>query len=277
MTKAWIGLTNPEWHRHFVSHPEPIVDFWKPSGGSFRAIDPGERFFCLIRGRPHDQRVFGAMGHLREYRLLTVVEAWEQYSSMLGASSAAELAGRFELPLDQTVGNIFLDGFRIAESKVTSSLFTAETGIAVAPSIQVGKVITEPAADWLEYAMFGGEDAAAGAIGPIVDRVIGNAEPGRREVVRELVYRDRAVVEQAKREQGTQCRVCGFSFADAYGEIGEGFVEVHHWPMLSAGGSDTNRDVFVVCANCHRMLHRSREGMDWRELEALVAARQRQS
>ena len=217
--------------------------------------------------RRHDARGVG------EYLDLTPRVAWATYGLAMGARSFRELCARFRMAPEQPVGHIVLDDFRLAENRVQLGLFVRETGVNLADSVQVGKIIDDQAADWLEYAMFGGEEASARAIGPLVDRAVGSEEPGRREVVRELIQRDPAVVEHAKRKQGTRCRVWGFDFGEFYGELGDGFIEVHHWPMLSVGGPDTTRNVVVVCANCHRMLQRRREGMDWEELWHKVRAR----
>ena len=58
---------------------------------------------------------------------------------------------------------------------------------------------------------------------------------------------------------GTRCQVCGFSFAEFYGGVGQGFAEVHHLRPLKdlkeAMLVDPAADVAVVCANCHRMVH----------------------
>jgi len=54
-----------------------------------------------------------------------------------------------------------------------------------------------------------------------------------------------------------ECEVCGFDFFETYGERGNGFAECHHKLPLSHGTRSTYlRDLAVVCANCHRMLHR---------------------
>jgi len=46
-----------------------------------------------------------------------------------------------------------------------------------------------------------------------------------------------------------------------YGELGEGFVEVHHIvPVSQMGGSyriDPVRDLVPLCSNCHSMVHRT--------------------
>jgi hypothetical protein len=71
------------------------------------------------------------------------------------------------------------------------------------------------------------------------------------------------------------CEVCDFDFAAVYGELGSGFAECHHNQPLAEAAAErltTLADLAVVCANCHRMLHRR----PWRavgELRELVHSR----
>ncbi len=56
-----------------------------------------------------------------------------------------------------------------------------------------------------------------------------------------------------------RCEICGFSFIEKYGGIGDGFIEAHHIIPLSALEATTitrENDLILVCSNCHRMLHR---------------------
>jgi 5-methylcytosine-specific restriction protein A len=58
-----------------------------------------------------------------------------------------------------------------------------------------------------------------------------------------------------------ECEVCNFDFAHYYGEEGYGFAECHHIrPLAELKGERRIRaeDLAIVCANCHRMLHRIR-------------------
>jgi len=59
---------------------------------------------------------------------------------------------------------------------------------------------------------------------------------------------------------GCHCAICGFDFGKVYGELGEGFVHVHHLTPVSrlTPGYVVSpvRDLIPVCANCHAMLHR---------------------
>lgn len=55
------------------------------------------------------------------------------------------------------------------------------------------------------------------------------------------------------------CDVCGFSFLEIYGSLGEGFIEAHHIKPISQLTEETAitiSELALVCANCHRMLHR---------------------
>lgn len=65
----------------------------------------------------------------------------------------------------------------------------------------------------------------------------------------------------ALRSGTLSCEACGFDFRLAYGEIGAGYIEVHHINPLSsmAPGRKTRlEDLALLCANCHRVAHRRR-------------------
>lgn len=63
---------------------------------------------------------------------------------------------------------------------------------------------------------------------------------------------------------GCKCAVCGFDFEEKYGEIGKGFIHVHHIVPLNQIGKEYvvnyEKDLIPVCPNCHAMLHRSMNG-----------------
>lgn len=70
---------------------------------------------------------------------------------------------------------------------------------------------------------------------------------------------------------GCYCHVCGLKFDQKYGEIGEGFIHVHHITPVSQLGSDysidPSRDLIPVCPNCHAMLHRCNPPLDIEQLK----------
>jgi hypothetical protein len=56
------------------------------------------------------------------------------------------------------------------------------------------------------------------------------------------------------------CEVCDFDFVRRYGSDGSGVCEVHHRTSLSERPEESVltrlEDLAIVCANCHRMLHK---------------------
>jgi 5-methylcytosine-specific restriction protein A len=69
------------------------------------------------------------------------------------------------------------------------------------------------------------------------------------------------------------CEVCDFDFHMTYGELGANFAECHHQiPIAQLAPDYPTRvsDLSVVCANCHRMLHKSRPLLEVGELRAIV-------
>ncbi|HSF43519.1 MAG TPA: DUF3427 domain-containing protein [Thermoanaerobaculia bacterium] len=71
-----------------------------------------------------------------------------------------------------------------------------------------------------------------------------------------------------------KCWVCGFDFEAVYGELGQGFIHVHHLKPLSEIGSsyqlDPVLDLRPVCPNCHAMLHRKVPALTLDELKHLL-------
>lgn len=75
------------------------------------------------------------------------------------------------------------------------------------------------------------------------------------------------------------CSVCGFDFERVYGELGKGFIEIHHERPICQyenGGnesfvSEAVKFVKPLCANCHRMIHRnSKRPLSISELEYIM-------
>lgn len=76
---------------------------------------------------------------------------------------------------------------------------------------------------------------------------------------------------------GSTCRVCAFDFGRTYGELGEGFIHVHHLKEISSIAEeyevDPIEDLRPVCPNCHAMLHTSRPALSIEALKHIVATK----
>jgi 5-methylcytosine-specific restriction enzyme A len=63
------------------------------------------------------------------------------------------------------------------------------------------------------------------------------------------------------------CKCCNFDFNAFYGELGNGFIEIHHTkPIFKYEDDDLQNtlenaveNLIPLCSNCHRMVHRSKK------------------
>lgn len=75
---------------------------------------------------------------------------------------------------------------------------------------------------------------------------------------------------------GYNCMVCGKNMKDKYGDIGNGYIELHHKiPYANMAVNDTrmlNKDDFcVLCPDCHRMIHKLKDAGDLELLKTIIA------
>jgi 5-methylcytosine-specific restriction protein A len=69
------------------------------------------------------------------------------------------------------------------------------------------------------------------------------------------------------------CEACHFDFAATYGDLGYGFAECHHTiPVAELTENHRTRlaDLAILCANCHRMIHKSRPMLTVQALRVII-------
>jgi hypothetical protein len=74
--------------------------------------------------------------------------------------------------------------------------------------------------------------------------------------------RNPGLIREARALRGFECEACDFDFEATYGAVGKEYIECHHVDPLCARDNPTTtttvRDVRMLCANCHPMVHRRR-------------------
>jgi hypothetical protein len=99
---------------------------------------------------------------------------------------------------------------------------------------------------------------------------------GRRQTAERYFFaRNPKLTKDAKAYYGSVCQGCEFDYGVVYGELGAGYIEVHHLNPLSErtesewieGIQTSIAEVTVLCANCHRMIHRKRPALSLEELK----------
>ena len=104
------------------------------------------------------------------------------------------------------------------------------------------------------------------------------AEAKRTAAERYFFARNPKLRRDAINKHGTKCQACTFDFGKFYGERGTGYIEVHHLDPLSERPEKEWRDelrtsldqVRVVCANCHRIIHRTKPALPFQDLLTLI-------
>lgn len=87
-------------------------------------------------------------------------------------------------------------------------------------------------------------------------------EDATRFRMHKRIERNAGLAKAVKKHHGYSCQVCNTNFEAIYGAIGKEYIEAHHLkPLASLKGKkvamDPATDFAVLCANCHRMIHRS--------------------
>jgi len=100
---------------------------------------------------------------------------------------------------------------------------------------------------------------------------------GRRKLVTHLRReRNRTLVERKKKQAvSLNCEACGFSFPEMYGDEAADYCEVHHLLQLSDIETVQRtrlRDLAILCANCHRVIHLSNPPLSLDALKKSIAA-----
>ena len=70
---------------------------------------------------------------------------------------------------------------------------------------------------------------------------------------------------------GPKCNICSLDFEQIYGNIGKGFIHVHHVKPLSEINEQYKinpvKDLRPVCPNCHAMLHKRKPAYSIEEIQ----------
>ncbi|MDS1271583.1 HNH endonuclease [Lipingzhangella sp. LS1_29] len=103
--------------------------------------------------------------------------------------------------------------------------------------------------------------------------------PEGRLLMRKYFARERSPrlrkrkIDQVRRQGGSlTCEACGFNFGQTYGPLGADYIEVHHIvPLHHIGESKTRlHDLVLLCANCHRMIHRAKPWLSTSQLREVI-------
>src|SRR2546428_12881373 len=92
--RAWIANTDYEWYRFLSGRPDlDEVNFWRPSGGTFRALSAGEPLLFRLKA-PHN--AIAGVGFFVHFSVLPASLAWAAFEVKNGAASEEAMRARIE-------------------------------------------------------------------------------------------------------------------------------------------------------------------------------------
>jgi hypothetical protein len=119
--------------------------------------------------------------------------------------------------------------------------------------------------------------ASTATIVPLPEEII-DPTPLHEGAIRQILVNAYERNPEARRRclehYGVSCFICGFNFSDVYGEIGQGFIHVHHLRQLADIGEeyevDPVADLRPICPNYHAIIHRRIPALTIEEVKALL-------
>lgn len=229
------------------------------SCGRTKRIDPGDRVFLLRQGL--EPRGIIASGQARSS------PHYEAHWDESRQDQALYVDVRFDALLVPEEDGILPLAQLQNGHLATVNWSTQGSGISIAPL----------AASLLENLWRGLLEARGQSPAVTAEEVLAPAlyfEGASRTIAVNAYERDPRARKACIAHYGESCVVCGFDFATRYGELGKGFIHVHHIvPLSEIRGSyvvDPVRDLCPVCPNCHAMLHRRAEVLPVEDLKRVV-------
>ena len=99
-------------------------------------------------------------------------------------------------------------------------------------------------------------------------------EGSKKQIIVNSYERNPKARQECIKYYGKKCFVCGFDFEEKYGEIGKGFIHIHHIKPLSEINEEYEvnpiQDLRPVCPNCHAMIHKRNPPYSMEEIQSLL-------
>ena len=96
-------------------------------------------------------------------------------------------------------------------------------------------------------------------------------EGSKKQIIVNAYERSSQARQECIEHYGTKCSICNFDFEKVYGDIGKGFIHVHHIKPLSEIDEKYKinpiEDLRPVCPNCHAMLHKRKPAYSIEEIK----------
>lgn len=243
-----------------------------------RGVRPGARLYVvtnirgrlLVAGRIGVGRIVGQ----REAQRAIGYKVWDASDHILPSSSTTFRFGR-RVPVDVAR--------RLRFGTLAAPLVVDANGRIDKQTLRGVRRITPESAALLDGVV--GEDhdtreqADAGAwfIPEEVSEPERFPEGATRRIAVNVYERNPVARRKCIEHYGTRCQACDVDLGERYGDVGAGYIHVHHLKQLSEIGTEYEvnpvDDLRPICPTCHALIHRTTPAMKIEELRLHVRSR----
>ncbi len=148
--------------------------------------------------------------------------------------------------------------------------FPQQSGISIKP-----KIISLLETNWFDFIQenkYIGNGFVSNDV--VSDETESYLEGKSKEVTQTRYERNPQARKTCLKHHGYSCQICNFNFEKTFGEIGKGFIHVHHVNAIAGIGKeyeiDSKNDLIPVCPNCHAMIHSKRPAFTIAEIKEII-------
>lgn len=239
----WVDLTESIERLETVGYVERR---W--SCGNSKSIKKGDRVFLIRLGKEPK----GIMGSGYAKSSYYVAPHWD--------GTEGKVANYIDIEFDILINpknNTLFDNESLEsiDLKNSQQWFPQQSGISIKPEL-----LESLEANWFDFVKnsFVSNDV-------ITDIGETFREGKSKDVTQTRYERSPEARKRCLTYYGYSCRICDFNFENHFGDVGKGFIHVHHIKQISEIGKeyevDPIKDLIPVCPNCHAMIHSKRPAL----------------
>ena len=254
----WIDLQESINHLEKVGY---VVKRW--SCGNSKSIKEGDRVFLVRLG----EEPRGIMGSGYAKSSYYVAPHWD--------GTNGKTSNYIDIDFDTLINpekNILFDKANLekVDTNKIQQWFPQQSGISIKPEI-----ITQLEANWFDFIQENKYIGKGFVFNDEISKGIESYMEGRSKEITQTRYeRNPQARKTCLNHHGFSCQICAFNFEKSFGEIGKGFIHVHHINAIAGIGKeyeiDPKNDLIPVCPNCHAMLHSKRPAFSIVEIKEIL-------
>ncbi len=253
----WVDLQESIEHLENVGYVERR---W--SCGNSKSIKKGDRVFLIRLG----EEPRGIMGSGYTKSSYYVAPHWD--------GTKGKTTNYIDIEFDILINpenNTLLDkeSLESIDQKNVQQWFPQQSGIAIKP-----EVVDALESNWFDFIRENKYVRHNFVSNDVVTEITESFLEGKsKEIVQTRYERNPQARKICLNHHGYSCQICDFNFENYFGEVGKGFIHVHHINPIAEIGKeceiDPKKDLIPVCPNCHAMIHSKRPAFMIEEIKEI--------